>query len=113
MRYPIGTPGVRTRQVTVVTTLLDPERDPVTDRAERSRQRRQIETSLAHLKTTLQMDVLHGQTVTGSGSASWMPSGGPTRQVLARHSWSWSCTPPAPIVWSRGSRSGASKVSRS
>jgi hypothetical protein len=30
-----------------------------------SRQRWQIETSLAHLKTTMPMDVLHGQTVTG------------------------------------------------
>lgn len=30
-----------------------------------SRQRWQVETSLAHLKTTMQMDVLHGQTVSG------------------------------------------------
>ncbi len=30
-----------------------------------SRQRWQVETSLAHLKTTMQMDVLHGKTVSG------------------------------------------------
>ena len=35
------------------------------DLAEWSRQRWQVETSLAHLKTTMQMDGLHGQTVPG------------------------------------------------
>jgi hypothetical protein len=65
VRYGIGTPGFRTRQITLVTTLLDPESYPVTDLAEWSRQRWHIDTSLAHLKTTMQMDVLHGQTVPG------------------------------------------------
>jgi hypothetical protein len=65
VRYPTGTPGFRTRQITLITTLLDPERYPVTALAEWSRQRWQIETSLAHLKTTMQMDVLHCQTVPG------------------------------------------------
>ena len=65
VRYQVGTPGFRTRQVTLVTTLLDPESYPGTDLAELYRQRWQIETSLAHLKTTMQMDVLHCQT--GSG----------------------------------------------
>ncbi len=65
VRYPIGTPGFRPRQITLVTTLLDPERYPVTDLAEVSCQRWHIETSLAHLKTIMQMDVLHGQTVPG------------------------------------------------
>ena len=65
MRDQIGTPGFRTRQVTLVTTLLDPESYPVSDLAELYRQRWQIEPSLAHLKTTMQMDVLHGQTVPG------------------------------------------------
>jgi hypothetical protein len=37
----------------------------VTDLAESSRQRWPIDTSLAHLKTTMPMDVLHGQTVPG------------------------------------------------
>jgi Transposase DDE domain len=65
VRYGIGTPGFRTRPITLVTTLLDPESYPVTDLAELYRQRWQIETSLAHLKTTMQMDVLHCKTVPG------------------------------------------------
>jgi hypothetical protein len=65
VRSGIGTPGFRTRQITVVTTLLDPETSPVTDLAELYRQRWRIDTSRAHLKTTMQMDVLHGTTVPG------------------------------------------------
>ena len=65
LRYGVGTPGFRTRQITLVTTLLDPESYPVTDLAELYRQRWQIETSLAHLKTTMRMDVLHCKTVPG------------------------------------------------
>ena len=65
MRSQIGTPGFRTRQIALVTTLLDPESYPVSDLAELSRQRGPIATSLAHLKTTMQMDVLHGKTVPG------------------------------------------------
>jgi hypothetical protein len=61
----LSTPGFRTRAITLVTTLLDPEGDSVPDLAERSRRRWQRETSLAHLKTTMPMDVLHGQTVPG------------------------------------------------
>ena len=65
VRYHIGTPGFRTRQVTLVTTLLDAEIYRVADLAELYRQRWQVETSLAHLKTTMQMDVLHCKTVPG------------------------------------------------
>jgi hypothetical protein len=65
VRYHIDRPGFRTRQITLVTTLLDPERYPVTDLAELYRQRWAVETSLAQLKTTRRMDVLHGQTVPG------------------------------------------------
>jgi len=64
-RYHIGTPGFRTRQVTLVTTLLDAQTYGVADLAERYRQRWQVETSLAQLKTTMQMDVLHCKTVAG------------------------------------------------
>jgi hypothetical protein len=48
VRYSIGTPGFRTRQITLVTTLLDPESYPVTDLAELYRQRWQIEISQPH-----------------------------------------------------------------
>jgi hypothetical protein len=65
VRFHIDCPGFRTRQLTLVTTLLDPERYPVTDLAELSRQRWAVETSLAQLKTTMRMDVLHCQTVPG------------------------------------------------
>jgi hypothetical protein len=116
VRYGIGTPGCRTRQITLVPTLPDPESYPVTDLAELSCQRWQIETSLAHLKTTMQLDVLHCKTVPGvlkerpslpssttssawlcgtppcsntstwSASASWMLSAGSARHILACHS---------------------------
>jgi hypothetical protein len=49
----------------LVTTRLDPERYPVADLAELYCQRWQIDTALAHLKTTMRMDVLHGNTVPG------------------------------------------------
>ena len=65
MRYDISRPGFRTRQITLVATLLDSESYPVADLAELYRQRWQIETSLAHLKTTMRMEVLHCQTVPG------------------------------------------------
>jgi IS4 transposase len=65
VRYRIGTPGFRTRQMTLVTTLLSPEVYSVADLAELYRQRWQVETALAQLKTTMKMDVLHGNTVPG------------------------------------------------
>jgi hypothetical protein len=65
VRYHLDTPGFRTRQMTLVTTLLDAAVYRVADLAELYRQRWQVETALAQLKTTMQMDVLHGQTVPG------------------------------------------------
>ena len=65
VRYPLGRPGFRTREITLVTTLLDAERYRVADLAELYHQRWRVETSLAQLNTSLQMDVLHGQTVPG------------------------------------------------
>jgi hypothetical protein len=65
VRYGIGRPGFRTRQVTLVTTLLEAETYHVADLADLYRQRWQVESSLAHLKTTMQMDVLHCKTVPG------------------------------------------------
>jgi hypothetical protein len=48
-----------------VTTLLDAAISRVADLAELYHERWQVETSLAHLKTTMQMDVLHCKTVSG------------------------------------------------
>ncbi len=65
VRYCIGTPGFRTRQITLVPALLDPEVYHVADLAELYRRRWQVQTSLAQLKTTMHMDVLHCKTVSG------------------------------------------------
>jgi hypothetical protein len=65
VRYYIDRPGFRTRQITLVTTLLDAEVYPVPDLAELYRRRWQVETALAPLKTAMQMDVLHCKTVSG------------------------------------------------
>ncbi|HEX9869384.1 MAG TPA: transposase, partial [Candidatus Tectomicrobia bacterium] len=51
--------------ITLVTTWLSPEVYSVADLTELYRQRWQMETALAQLKTTMQMDVLHGKTVPG------------------------------------------------
>lgn len=65
VRYDVGTPGFRTRQITLVTTRLDAERYRVADLAERYHQRWRVETALAQLNTSRPMDVLHGKTVAG------------------------------------------------
>ena len=66
VRYYILTPGFRTREITLVTTLLDAESYRVADLAELYRRRWQVETALAQLKTSMQMDGLHGKTVLGT-----------------------------------------------
>jgi Transposase DDE domain len=48
-----------------VTTLLDAKVYGVADLAELYRRRWQVETPLAHLKTTMHMDVLHCKSVSG------------------------------------------------
>jgi Transposase DDE domain len=51
--------------MTLGTTRLEAKGSRVPDLAERYRQRWQVETSLAQLKTTMRMEVLHGQTGPG------------------------------------------------
>jgi hypothetical protein len=65
VRYHIGRPGFRTREITLVTTLLDAESYRVADLTALYHQRWRVETSPAQLKTSMQMDVLHGKTVPG------------------------------------------------
>lgn len=65
LRYQVLERGRRTKQVTLVTTLLDPEAYPAQELAELYGQRWQIETNLRHLKQTMKMDVLHCETVAG------------------------------------------------
>jgi hypothetical protein len=65
VRYGIGRPGFRTRQITLVTTRREAAVSRVDDLAELYRRRWQVATSLAHLKTTMQMEIVHCKTVPG------------------------------------------------
>jgi hypothetical protein len=65
LRYPVGQPGFRVQEVTLVTTLLDGELYPLEALAELYRQRWQAELHLRDLKTTMNMDVLKCKTVEG------------------------------------------------
>ena len=65
VRYRVTRRGFRSREVTVVTTLLDPHRYPRKAVAELYGRRWQVETNLRHLKTTMRMDILRCQTVEG------------------------------------------------
>src|SRR5690606_9919353 len=55
-------PGMRTQQVTVATTLLEPDKYPAEAFAELYRRRWQAELYLRDLKTTMGMDVLRCKT---------------------------------------------------
>jgi hypothetical protein len=65
LRYEVGRPGRRTRVVTLVTTLLDPQAYPAAELARLYGQRWGVETDLRHLKQTMEMEILHCQTVAG------------------------------------------------
>lgn len=65
VRYRVAERGRRVREVTLVTTLLDPQRYPARALAGLYARRWQVETNLRHLKQTLGLDVLHCQTVPG------------------------------------------------
>jgi hypothetical protein len=64
-RYEVTRPGYRVRTVTLVTTLLDAEAYPAEELASLYLRRWTVETDLAHLKTTLGMDVLRCETEAG------------------------------------------------
>ncbi len=65
LRYQVNRRGSRTKEVTLVTTLLEVERYAADELATLYGQRWQIETNLRHLKQTMKMDVLHCETVDG------------------------------------------------
>jgi hypothetical protein len=65
LRYDIPLPGRRTRQVTLVTTLVDPKRYSARALARMYGLRWQAETDLRHLKQTLGLDALRSKTVPG------------------------------------------------
>jgi hypothetical protein len=65
VRYTLRQRGLRTRTVTLVTTLLDPEKYSAAELARLYGLRWQVETNLKHLKQTLGMDILRCETVEG------------------------------------------------
>ena len=65
LRYSVVSHGCRTREITLVTTLLDAKQYPAEDLAEFYGKRWQVETNLRHLKQTLHMDVLRTKSVDG------------------------------------------------
>lgn len=65
LRFKIREIGCRTRQVTLVTTLLDPVSYPALELAQLYWDRWQIEVNLRHLKQTLHLDVLRCKTQDG------------------------------------------------
>lgn len=65
LRYRVEQPGCRTHEVTLVTTLVDPESYPASELANLYGQRWQVETNLRHLKQTMHLDVLRTKTVRG------------------------------------------------
>jgi hypothetical protein len=65
LRYSIEQPGYRTREVLLVTTLLDPLAYPAAELAQLYFDRWQIEVNLRHLKQTLHLDILRCKTVAG------------------------------------------------
>jgi hypothetical protein len=65
LRVPRPT-GARKTHLWLVTTLLDPRKYPRTDIERLYRQRWSVETQLASLKTTLQLNVLRSKTAVGA-----------------------------------------------
>lgn len=59
LRRTVRRPGLGKITITLATTLLDPIAYPAADLLELRLRRWDIETNLAHLKTTMKMDVLH------------------------------------------------------
>lgn len=65
LRYAVGRRGYRTRDVTLVTTLLEADVYPLEALAELYRRRWEVETHLRELKQTMGMKVLHCKGVAG------------------------------------------------
>ncbi len=62
IHYYICIPGWRTKQVTLITTLLDAKAYPILEFVKLYEARWEAELNLRHLKTTLKMEILRGRT---------------------------------------------------
>jgi hypothetical protein len=65
LRYQIIAKGMRTREVTIATTLLDPMRYPKREIARLYNLRWEIETNFRHMKTTMKMEHLKCKSTDG------------------------------------------------
>ena len=65
LRFRVSIPGFRVREITLVTTLLDPLIYPKAELVELYRRRWRIELNIRNIKITLNMDVVHCKTVDG------------------------------------------------
>lgn len=65
LKFTISEPGFRTREIEIMTTLLDAAKYPAADIAELYMVRWQIEVNLRHIKQTLGMTSLHCKSVEG------------------------------------------------
>jgi hypothetical protein len=72
VRYAVERDGYRTRQVTLVTTLLDPRKYPKRELANLYERRWEAETHLRSLKQTMGMDVLRCQSPDGVLKELWV-----------------------------------------
>lgn len=61
VRYRVETPGFRTREITMATTLTDAEAYPTDELAALYFRRWEVEIDFRHIKETMQMDVLRSQ----------------------------------------------------
>ena len=72
VRYQVKQKGFRVKEVTLVTTLLDPVAYPAAELAQKFLERWAIEGNFDHLKTTLGAAVLHCKTVEGVTKELWV-----------------------------------------
>lgn len=62
LKYSVHVKGYRTKAITLATTLLDAEKYPAEALAELYFARWDVELNFQHIKTTMKMDILRGQT---------------------------------------------------
>ena len=65
LQYAVAIPGFRSHTITLITTLLDADRYPLTNIAELYALRWSVEINFRHLKISMNMDVLHCTTLDG------------------------------------------------